>query len=178
MGQMASFLSRTPGATTAPAGSVHSVNLMEYGIWEGRLKDNDRANLLINMHDYFFPNKVDHNLAAAEIRNKRYFFDKGANASTPRHVFKHMRKEHAISLCERGELGLGPLNYYTTIENKNIVDKHEGWFITYAEGARFSIASVNGAGSHVLLYCTTTDPNVQFGYEACVEIGQPRLFCR
>src|SRR5262245_33247365 len=127
MGEMASFLSRTPGATTGPAGRVHSVNLAEYGIWEGRLNDNDRANLLINMHDYFFPTKVNRNLAIKEIRNKRYFVDKGVNVAAPRHLFKHMRKEHAVSLCERGELGLGPLNYYTTIENENIADKHEGW---------------------------------------------------
>jgi hypothetical protein len=60
------------------------------------------------------------NLAIKEIRNKRYFVDKGLNVAAPRHVFKHMREEHAISLCERGELGLGPLNYYTTIENENI----------------------------------------------------------
>jgi hypothetical protein len=176
MGQMASFLSRTPGATTGPAGLVHSVNLLEYGIWPGPLKDDDRANLLINMHDYFFPDKVGRNLAIKEIKNKRYFVDKGLNVAAPRHVFKHMRKEHAISLCERGELGLGPLNYYTTIENENIADKHEGWFITYAEGARYSIASVSGAGRHVLLYCTTTDRNAQFGYDACVEISQPELF--
>jgi hypothetical protein len=81
MGQMATFLSRTPGATTGPIGSVHSVNLVEYGIWEGPLKDNDRANLLINMHDYFFPNKVDRNLAIREIRNKRYFADKAVNVA-------------------------------------------------------------------------------------------------
>jgi hypothetical protein len=87
-----------------------------------------------------------------------------------------MRKEHAISLCERGELGLGPLNYYTTVENKNIADKHEGWFVTYAEGTQFSVASVSAAGSHVLLYCTTTDRNAQFGYDACVEVSQPELF--
>src|SRR5712672_1613792 len=38
-----------------------------------------------------------------------------------RRIFRgaHLRKEHADSLCERGELGLGPLNYYTTIENEN-----------------------------------------------------------
>jgi hypothetical protein len=42
--------------------------------------------------------------------------------------------------------------------------------------ARYSIASVSGAGRHVLLYCTTTDRNAQFGYDACVEISQPELF--
>ena len=167
-GQMASFLRRAPHATTGPVGLVHSVNLSEYGVWPGPLKDNDRANLLINMHDYFFPDKVGRNLAIKEIRNKKYFVDRGINVDAPRHVFKHMREEHAISLCERGELGLGPLNYYTTIENENIADKHEGWFITYAEGARYSIASVSGAHRHVLLYCTTTDRNAQFGYDACV----------
>jgi hypothetical protein len=176
MGQLATFLSRNPGATSGPAGYVHSVNLSEYGIWKGRLKDQDRANLLINMHDYFFPTKVDRDLVIREIRNKRYFVDREASIAAPRRVFKHMRKEHADALCECGELGLGPLNYYTTIENEHIGDKHEGLFVTYAEGARHCVASVSGAGSHVLLYCTTTDPNAQLGYDACVEISQPELF--
>ena len=107
------------GATTGPASVVHSVNLSEYGIWQGPLKDDDRAKLLINMHDYFFPTKADRKRAIKEIINKRYFADKRAYVATPRRVFKHLRKEHADSLCERGELGLGPLNYYTTVENEN-----------------------------------------------------------
>jgi hypothetical protein len=77
MGQMASFLSRTPGATTGPVGWVHSVKLAEYGIWKGPLNDNDRANLLINMHEYFFPNKVDRSLAITEIRKKGISQTKG-----------------------------------------------------------------------------------------------------
>ena len=97
MGHMASFLSNT-GATTGPAGVVHSVNLSEYGIWQGPLKDDDRAKLLINMHDYFFPTKADRKRAIKEIINKRYFADKRAYVATPRRVFKHLRKEHADTL--------------------------------------------------------------------------------
>jgi Amidohydrolase len=122
--------------------------------------------------------KVDRSLAIREIINKRYFADIKTHVAAPRRIFKHLKKEHADSLCERGELGLGPLNYYTTIENKNIADEHEGLFLTYAEGARHSIASVSGGGNHVLVYCTTTDLNAQFGYDACVEISQPELFAR
>jgi hypothetical protein len=175
---MASFLRRAPHATTGPVGLVHSVNLSEYGVWPGPLKEDDKAKLLINMHDYFFPTEVDRSLAIREIINKRYFADIKTHLSAPRRIFKHLKKEHADSLCERGEPGLGPLNYYTTIDTKKIADEHEGLFLTYAEGARYSIASVSGAGNHVLVYCTTTDLNAQFGYDACVEISQPECFSR
>jgi hypothetical protein len=173
---MASFLSRNPGVTTGPAGIVHSVKLSEYGIWEGPLKDEDKANLLINMHDYWCGAKVDRELVVTEIRRKRYFVDQHQSQSTPSRVFKMLKKEHADLLCERGCLGLGPLKYYTTVENEKIADEHEGMFITYADGSRYSIASVTGAGSHVLVYCTTKDTNAWFDYEACVEISQPAAF--
>jgi hypothetical protein len=178
MGQMASFLSTTPGATNGPAGAVHSVNLWEYGVWPGPLKDGERANLLINMHDYFFPTTKGDRLVFREITTKKYFLGRRVRVASPRRVFKHLKREHAVSLCESGEFGLGPLNFYTTIENENIADKHEGLFVTYAEGFRCSIASVNGAGKHVLLYCTTTNRNAQFGYDACVEISQPEHFAQ
>jgi hypothetical protein len=173
---MASFLSRNPGATSGPAGAVHSVNLSEYGIWEGPLKDEDKAKLLINMHDYWCTAKVDRDLVVTEIIRKRYFVDQNRRRATPTRVFKMLKEEHADSLCERGCLGLGPLNYYITVENEKIADKHGGMFITYAEGSRYSIATVTGAGSHVLVYCTTKDANARFGYEACVEISQPAAF--
>jgi hypothetical protein len=174
--QMASFLSKNPGTTTGPAGVVHSVNLSEYGIWEGPLNDEDKARLLINMHDYWCTAKVNRDLIVKEIVSKKYFIDQNRRAAISRHVFKMLRKEHADALCERGCLGLGPLNYYTTVENKKISDRHEGMFITYAEGSRYSIATVSGAGSHVLVYCTTTDVNAQLGYDACVEISEPAAF--
>jgi hypothetical protein len=176
MAKMATFLSRIPGATTGPAGLVHSVSLSEYGIWEGRLKDEDRANLLINMHEHCIPTKGDRKLVIREIRRKKYFVDERRPTAAPRRVFKNLKPEHAESLCEGGELGLGPLNYYATIENEYIVDKHEGLLITYAESDRYSIATVSGAGRHVLLYCTTLSQNTQFGYGACVEISHPKLF--
>ena len=175
---MAAFLSRNPGATSGPAGVVHSVNLSEYGIWEGPMKDEDRAKLLINMHDYWCSAKVDPDLVIEEIMRNRYFVDQNRRHAIPTRVFKMLKTEHADLLCERGCLGLGPLKYYTTVENEKIADKHEGMFITYAEGCRYSIATVTGAGSHVLVYCTTKDSNARFGYEACVEISQPEAFSR
>jgi hypothetical protein len=173
---MANFLSRTPGTTTGPSGVVHSVNLSEYGIWEGPLKEEDKARLLINMHDSWCTAKVDRDLIVKEIKSKKYFIDQNRRPAIAARVFKMLRKEHADALCERGCLGLGPLNYYTTVENKTIADRHEGLFITYAEGSRYSIATVSGAGSHVLVYCTTTDANAQLGYDACVEIREPAVF--
>jgi hypothetical protein len=44
------------------------------------------------------------------------------------------------------------------------------------KGPRYSIATVTGAGSPVLVYCTTKDADARFGYEACVEISQPAAF--
>lgn len=173
---MASFLSRNPGATTGPAGVVHSVNLSEYVIFKGPLKDEDKAKLLINMHDFYCTAKVDRDLVVSEITSKKYFIDRNRNPAIPQRVFKMLTTEHADSLCESGCIGLGPLNYYTTVENENIADKHEGIFVTYAEGSRYSIATATGAGSHVLVYCTTTDTNAWFGYDACVEIRQPAAF--
>ena len=175
---MASFLTSNPGATSGPAGAVPSVSFKEYGIWEGPLQDDAKAKLLINMHDYWCATKVDRDLVVAEITGKKYFVDENARHAIPRRVFKMLNKEHADALCERGCLALGQLKYYTTIENERIADRHEGMFITYAEGSRYSIATVMGAGSHVLVYCTTKDANAQFGYDACVEISQPAAFSR
>jgi hypothetical protein len=174
--QMASFLTRNPGATAGPAGVVHSVNLSEYLVNKGPLTDEDKARLLINMHDYWFTPKVDRDLVVREIQRQRYFIDQDRRSAIPGRVFKMLKKEHADWLCERGCLGLGPLNYYTTLENEKIADRHEGLFITYADGFRYSIATITGAGSHVLVYCTTTDTDAEFGYDACVEITQPEAF--
>lgn len=175
---MASFLTSKPGATTGPAGVVHSVSLSEYAIFDKPLSDEDKAKLLVNMHDHWLGGKVDRDLIVREISRKRYFFDQQLTSATPRSVFKMLKKEYADALCERGCVGLGTLKYYTTFENENIADRHEGLFVSYAEGERYSVASVTGAGSHVLVCCTTTDPDADFGYEACVAISDPEAFSR
>jgi hypothetical protein len=88
-----------------------------------------------------------------------------------------MKSAHADMLCREGIIGLGPLNYYTTVENKRIADGSEGLFITHAEGEKKSVWSVTSIGNHVLVYCTTTNTDAQFeGYDACVEIADPARF--
>lgn len=173
---MASFLTSKPGATTGPAGVVPSVDCSEFGVWKLPLSDQDRATLLLNMHDYWVDAKVNRELVAREILRRRYFIDQNRISAVPNRVFKMLKKEHAEALCERGCLGLGPLKLYTALENDKIADKHEGRFIAYAEGSKYAVATVMGAGNHVLLYCTTTDPNADFGYDACVAIKRPELF--
>jgi hypothetical protein len=166
---MASFLERHPGTTTGPAGAVHSISLSEYGVWP-LLTESDRSKLLINMHDFWFP-KADRSLAQAEIERGAYFTDAVHSSGRPPRLFKMMKPVHAEALCRDGVVGLGPLKYYTTVENRAIADASEGLFITHADGERNSVLSVTSAGSHVLLHCTTSDINARFdGYEACVEI--------
>jgi hypothetical protein len=89
-----------------------------------------------------------------------------------------LRKRDADSFCERGSIGLGTPDYYASAEKKEIGDKHEGVFVTYAEGKRYSVFAATGVGKHVLVYCTTTDQTTDFGYDACVEITQPEDFAR
>jgi hypothetical protein len=175
---MASFLSRYPGATSGPAGVVHSVDIFYWSLHDGSLTDDERAKLLIYLHDTFFEIKVDRELVVTEIKRKKYFVDQNRRSAISSRVFKMLSKAHQDLLCERGCLALGPLAYYTKVENERIADRHEGMFITYAQGSKLSIASVNRAGSHILVYCTTKDANARFGYDACVEICQPAAFSR
>jgi hypothetical protein len=176
---MASFMTSKPGMTHGPAGPVHSVKLGEYVLFEKPLSDDERAKLLINMHDHWCMSKENRNSIVREIKRKRYFTDGVLKPGIPRRLFKIMKARYADMLCENGVLGLGPLNYYQKVEDQDIYDKHEGVFIAYAEGEKCAVASVSEAGSHVLLYCTTTEPDARFeGYDACVEIRDPEAFMR
>jgi len=173
---MASFLSTHPGMTTGPAGLVPSAKLFEFLKLNGKPKDEDRAKALLYLHDKCCTPKVDRELIVREIARKKYFIEHEHHPSTPKRIFKMLERKHADSLCERGCVGLGPLNYYTAVENKEIEDKHEGIFVVYAEGQRYSVLAATGVGSHVLVYCTTTDSTKNFGNDACVEIRQPEAF--
>src|SRR5690349_20938887 len=109
---VASFMSKNPGVTSGPAGIVHSFALSEHVICKGPLPDDDKAKLLIYLHDKWADSKVDRNLVVREINRKRYFIDGHKRPRAPHRVFKMLKKEHADSLCDRGYLCLGPLKYY------------------------------------------------------------------
>ena len=169
-------MSIKPGTTTGPAGIVHSALLTAYMVYDQPLNDDARAKILISMHEHC-RTPVNNDFVIKEIERKKYFIEhQFRKSATPQRVFKMLKSDHADALCKRGCIGLGPLTFYKSAENKRISDEYEGTFPTLAEGKRYSICAISGVGSHVLVYCTTTDPGADFGYDACVEISQPAEF--
>jgi hypothetical protein len=153
------------------------VTLGEYLITE-RLDGQEQANLLMYLHDKWV-GTANHKDLLREVRQKRYFKDGDLHKRVPRCLFKKMRAVHADALCAKGEIGLGPVRYYTDVANKRIADPNEGWFVAHAVGSEHSVTAALGAGQHVLVYCTTLDRNAPFpGYDACVEITDPTAFAR
>lgn len=175
---MAKFMSSRPGATTGPAGHVHSVTLGEY-IITGPLNQPNLVKFLMYLHDDWCVVTARREDVLREVRRRLYFRGEDKQERVPRRVFKKMMARHADALCAKGQIGLGPVRYYTAVENRRIVDPHEGFFIAHAAGVEQAVTAVLSAGQHVLVYCTTLDESAPFpGYDACVEISDPAAFAR
>jgi hypothetical protein len=115
--------------------------------------------------------------AEEEIRRRAYLHNRSSSSAFPHRLYKMLKAAHADALCSKGEFGIGPLRYYTEVEQKSIQDIDEGRFITLAHNSERTILAVIGVGNHTVVYCTSRDPKATFsGYDACVEITQPAKY--
>jgi hypothetical protein len=136
------------------------------------LTDSQRVALLIDEQKHTRKGLTKE--AEEEIRRRAYLHNRSSSSSFPKRLYKMLKAAHADALCSRGEFGVGPLQYYTEVEQKSIQDIDEGRFITLAHNSGQTILAVIGVGNHTLVYCTSRDPKATFcGYDACVEITQP-----